>query len=613
MLHSFSTASPSILNSPCSSQAQHALVHAELHSLMSPSEHKLLTQAILSPNSSYPESTNTAALTFLTREFPASVPQIALFTSNESSSTASLFQLSSQAPSTLYSFSGTLRLVELPCFTTTSQHTYKLPPLTNQVITENLALATHTFLRHTLAAAERPQESLSLPHMPCPGNALQDQPIYSAHYLLVSNLFLGHANRSLQLSDLLKLAKNLNIHLDTAHLMDTLNPDIIRQHELFPFYDTHSVYIKLQTPILVSSHYNPSTNTYPPDWYISNPSDSTFPTTEYFIQPISTPHHTKLTAFITLSGILQSSSYQTKFRFSALRRVKTLLPHKARLALQACYHNISQPHLPAETVLVLYLPTSLHTLSQRHTLQQHLLRELGHGAPATLAQPFRNISLDFFEAIMAVPSGSPLTSTYHLQLQQAHAHHYYYSAVQPYVPFQATIACIQPLDTQIAGAVIIERHFDSLCKCSVISHTSNPLYSSLAIRTNQPTRLPLPLSISQMQPFLVPAGSRQFTWHTQNLPFMNRTSWPRLYAMHQQHHVKPSPIKSSRPPHVTTANTTITPSARRVTFTMPQPQAWTRPQPHLAQSPTPTRVWEQRHPRARPATAITEARGRLNK
>ena len=239
-----------------------------------------------------------------------------------------------------------------------------------------------------------------------------------------------------------------------------------------------------------------------------------------------------MTAFLTFSGALQSSSYQTHFRYSAIRLLKTHLPLKSRSALTACYHNISSNNL-AETVLVMYLPTAHHNAQQRTSLQQELLRAIGHGSPATPSLPVRNVTLDFFEAIMSTPTNLALTSHYHLQLQQASGHYHYYSAVKPFVPFQPTLSSMYSPEVDITGAVIIERHFDSICKCSAIQAGTTIPYSALALRTSHPTSLIPPQSIPQMRPFVAPTGPRPLTWYAQSLPFMNKTCWPRLYALQQ--------------------------------------------------------------------------------
>jgi hypothetical protein len=54
-----------ILNSPCTPQARHALVHATLHPLMSPPDHKALTQAVLNPTHTLPASTQSAICNLL--------------------------------------------------------------------------------------------------------------------------------------------------------------------------------------------------------------------------------------------------------------------------------------------------------------------------------------------------------------------------------------------------------------------------------------------------------------------------------------------------------------------------------------------------------------------
>jgi hypothetical protein len=97
---------------------------------------------------------------------------------------------------------------------TNAHNAYKLPLLTSAEIKTQIALAIHMFLqdsqpiRTSMPACMPP----SIAH--APESALHELPISSAQYLLVSNLFLGHANRSLQMSDMLKLVANLRIDLD---------------------------------------------------------------------------------------------------------------------------------------------------------------------------------------------------------------------------------------------------------------------------------------------------------------------------------------------------------------------------------------------------------------
>jgi hypothetical protein len=92
------------IHSACSTQARHALVHAELHTMMSPSDHKLLAQAILTPNLILPESTHSAISMFLARNISTTAPRIALFTNNDRSTLAALSQLSGHSPASIYNF-----------------------------------------------------------------------------------------------------------------------------------------------------------------------------------------------------------------------------------------------------------------------------------------------------------------------------------------------------------------------------------------------------------------------------------------------------------------------------------------------------------------------------
>jgi hypothetical protein len=180
--------------------------------------------------------------------------------------------------------------------------------------------------------------------------------------------------------------------------------------------------------------------------------------------------------------------------------------------------------LPPETVLVLFLPSTLHTPRERGALQKSLLREIGNGLPATDTLPLRNVTLDFFEAIMIIPSDSPTVSQHHLQRQQVSGNYHYYSAIQPFVPFQALVSQLQITNVEIIGAVVIERHFDSICKCSAVQAVSKPLFSALALRTTTQIKLPSPHSNPHLVPFLGTMGGRPTSWFTQELPIMNKTS-----------------------------------------------------------------------------------------
>ena len=134
---------------------------------------------------------------------------------------------------------------------------------------------------------------------------------------------------------------------------------------------------------------------------------------------------------------------------------------------------------------------------------------------------------------MFVPSNAPLTSQYHMQRQQASGFYHYYSALQPYIPFQSFTSHLQIVNVEITGAIIIERQFDMLCKCTTIQAISHPLLSALAVRTANQTKLPALHSDPNLVPFLSSMGSRPVSWYTQDLPFMNKTSWPKLYAASQ--------------------------------------------------------------------------------
>ena len=130
-----------------------------------------------------------------------------------------------------------------------------------------------------------------------------------------------------------------------------------------------------------------------------------------------------MSPFLTISGAPQASAYHTRLRRAALRIIKQHLPWRQRQTLAACYHNILRPNLPAETVLVTFLPTHFHTTAQRSELQQQLMGKIGHGAPATLIAPFRNASMDFFEVIVSASMDKSLPPAYNLGRQQSDAHY----------------------------------------------------------------------------------------------------------------------------------------------------------------------------------------------
>ena len=53
------------------------------------------------------------------------------------------------------------------------------------------------------------------------------------------------------------------------------------------------------------------------------------------------------------------------------------------------------------------------------------MRDLGHGPPATPALPFRNVTLDFFEAIITTPQNTNVIPQLNLSLQQSGGNYYY--------------------------------------------------------------------------------------------------------------------------------------------------------------------------------------------
>ena len=161
---------------------------------------------------------------FLARNAPATAPRVALFANSERSSLATLSQLSGHSPASIYNFADILNLHSCICISTITHNAYRLPPLTATSIQLQTALAIHVFLQDSqYNLINIPASMPSIAHTP--SSALHELPSSSAQYLLVSNLFLGHANRSLQMSDMLKLAANLHIDIDVEYLMNALNPD----------------------------------------------------------------------------------------------------------------------------------------------------------------------------------------------------------------------------------------------------------------------------------------------------------------------------------------------------------------------------------------------------
>ena len=128
--------------------------------------------------------------------------------------------------------------------------------------------------------------------------------------------------------------------------------------------------------------------------------------------------------------------------------------------------------------------------------------------PASDTLPVRNVTLDFFEAIMSIPTSAPTTSHYHLQRQQENQCYHYYSAIQPFVPFRALVSKLHVVNVEITGAVIIERHFDSICKYSTTQQAANPLHCALVLRTTTQAKLPSPRNNPHLAPFLCTTNSR---------------------------------------------------------------------------------------------------------
>ena len=461
---------PSILLTPCSAQARHAVVHADFSSLMPLTDHTALTLAISDPLTQFPSSTIPAAHSILARQFHPSAPYVALFTGgNNVALPATLTQLSGHTPSSLYSFTDIISLINCSCFVTHQHILHKLQSPNLNSLTLALNSALHSFLQNTLQLAKAHTQVILPPLMPCPDHHLLDNHTFVSNTLLVSNLFTGQANKPLQLSDLLKLAKNLSIELDIADLMNKFDAGEPSSPEYLPFHGAHAILLQLRSPITVADHYDPSLRTFPPDWYITDPTDDT--PTEYFIQPIESPpaEHLPMSPLLTISGVPQAGAYQTRLRFAALRLIKAQLPWKLRHALIACYHHIRRPNLPAEPVLVIYLPSRFHSPLQRSDLQQALMDKTGHGSPATLSLPFRNATMDFFEVVLSASSCTAVIPNYNLLRQQESGFYYYYNGLLPSVPFERLMESIAknlPTNADIMGAAIIERHFDSLCRCS---------------------------------------------------------------------------------------------------------------------------------------------------
>jgi hypothetical protein len=205
---------------------------------------------------------------------------------------------------------------------------------------------------------------------------------------------------------------------------------------------------------------------------------------------------------------------------------------------------------------------------------------------------------------MTISSKTPLTSQLHLQQQQSNGHYHYYSAIQPFVPFQDVLVHMEILNVEIMGAVIIERHFDTICKCYQVPDLPSLIYSAIAIRTTTMTKLPSPHSNPQLLPFLGTTGARPFTWYTQGLPFMNKTSWPKLYAAAQSRGRTDSapltqPVKNLLSSKIKGRFTSYANVARMLHSTPSQPIRSAASPPPTWQTPTPD------HKTNRPDTVST--------
>ena len=146
-----------------------------------------------------------------------------------------------------------------------------------------------------------------------------------------------------------------------------------------------------------------------------------------------------MTPLLYISGVPQAGSYQTRLRFAALRILREQLQWKSRQALTACYHHIKRPNIPAETVLVAYLPSNYHSQSQRTALQHDLMNLIGHRAPANQTNPFRNATMEFFEVVLSASTTADLMPAYNMTRQRENGNYYYYNGIKLATPLEKLI------------------------------------------------------------------------------------------------------------------------------------------------------------------------------
>ena len=253
---------------PCPLQSRQAITHADYSALMSPTDHQALTLAVADMSKPFPASTLNASHTIMSQLHNKLRPRIALFTAADTpAQPAPLTQLSSKYPTSLYSYPETLSLVEHLCFITRQHQLHHIPPPDLTSLTTAMDIALHSFLKHTLHATRNSFNTLPPTLMTCPDHPLKSNPTFTSQTLLVSNLFTGEVNRPLQLGDMIKVAKNLNIELDIADLMKQFEsgPVLPTTSLLLPFHESHAMLLKLRKPITVSDFHDPNENTYPPD------------------------------------------------------------------------------------------------------------------------------------------------------------------------------------------------------------------------------------------------------------------------------------------------------------------------------------------------------------
>jgi hypothetical protein len=163
---------------------------------MSATDHKSLMNAIVDTSKQYPASTLAASQTILSQLQHKPGQCIALFTGADTpTKPAPLSQLSSKHPNTLYSFPDVISLTNHTCFVT-HQHQLHLLSTPNLItLTSAMNAALHSFLKQTINASSVTHDARPSTIMASPDNHLTSIPSFYSQTILVSNLFIGEANR----------------------------------------------------------------------------------------------------------------------------------------------------------------------------------------------------------------------------------------------------------------------------------------------------------------------------------------------------------------------------------------------------------------------------------